>query len=129
MVWNMYKFSNSSNENLKGVDFRLVQVANLALRISKVDFGISSGVRTAKEQKELFIKGSSQLDGVNQKSKHQLGLAVDFFAYVDGKTNYDDVNMQTVALAFFEASSILDVRILWGGHWKSFVDLPHIELR
>ena len=36
------------------------------------------GLRTAEEQKKLFKKGRSKLDGVVKKSQHQTGNAIDF---------------------------------------------------
>lgn len=60
-----FKFSAASANRLQTVDVRLQAIANYALEISKVDFGIPSngGLRTAEEQNALFHGGKSQLDG------------------------------------------------------------------
>ena len=52
----MFKLSSSSEERLSGVDDRLKRVVELALTISKVDFGIPKfgGLRTEEEQYQLF---------------------------------------------------------------------------
>lgn len=108
------------------------------------DFGISSGFRTAEEQFELFKKGRAfaygewkitdleavitNCDGYDVKSAHQSGYALDFFAYVDGKANYEPCNLALIATCFFEAASDLGLNIDWGGSFKSICDAPHIEI-
>ncbi|MBS3789201.1 hypothetical protein KGY79_13530, partial [Candidatus Bipolaricaulota bacterium] len=75
----MYKFSDLSKRRMGGVDERLVALMYEALKNSPVDFGIAwrGGRRTAKEQKELFVKGRSYKDGYDKMSKHQTGHAID----------------------------------------------------
>ena len=79
-----YSFSLASERNMSGVDTRLKRIANRALEITKVDFGIPAdgGRRTAERQHELFENGKSKADGYHKKSKHQSGRALDFYAYV-----------------------------------------------
>jgi len=125
-----FKLGKSSKINLKGVNAQLYAIIELALTISKVDFGIPSngGLRTADEQHKLFIEGQSQLDGYNKKSNHQSGNAFDVFAYVDGAASYDEKDLLEVATAILAAASQLKIRLRWGGHWVNFVDIPHFEL-
>jgi len=33
-----------------------------------------------------------------------------------------------VACAFLQAANELQIKIQWGGLWKSFEDMPHFEL-
>lgn len=126
----MFKLSNSSKDRLKGVDARLIEVIELALSISLVDFGIPSdgGLRTPKRQNELFKQGLSQLDGYKKLSNHQTGRAFDVFAYVDGKASWDELHLTHVATAILAAASQLGVPLRWGGHWRNFKDLPHFEV-
>ena len=128
-VHSNFKFSKTSLKSMEGVDDRLVKLAHLALKYTRVDFGIPStgGLRDADIQYQLFSKGKSQCDGINKKSKHQLGMALDFFAYKD-KVTYERMYMLEVAFAFLKASRELGIRIDWGGFWNNFEDLPHIEL-
>ena len=132
----MFSLGNNSRRNLKGVDPKLIEVVQLALTISKVDFGVpsSGGVRSIDQQRELFNNKSSQLDGLTRRSRHQvdlkdgLGKAVDVFAYVDGKASYDLLHLTHIATAMFAAAATVGVLLNWGGHWRKFVDAPHFEI-
>lgn len=131
----MFKLSNKSKKNREGVDPMLIAVSNRAIQITKVDFGIPStgGVRSDEFQNELFVDGKSKVDGYDNRSKHQkakdgYGKALDVFAYVNGHANWEIKNLAQIACAFFQAASELNVRIKWGGLFKSYVDGPHFEL-
>jgi len=126
----MFYMGENSIKNMEGVEFSLKQVTYRALVISKVDFGIPStgGLRTQAEQKALFAAGKSKADGTNSVSKHQLGQAIDMYAYVDGKASWDHYHLVQVATAFLQAAIELDIPIKWGGFFHSFTDMPHFEL-
>ena len=126
----MFKLGTNSIQNLDGVNSELYKVIELALTISKVDFGIprDGGLRTAERQNELYKDKKSQLDGFIKKSNHQTGNAFDVFAYVDGKASWDEYHLHEVATAVLAAASQLGVALVWGGHWRNFIDMPHFEL-
>jgi peptidoglycan L-alanyl-D-glutamate endopeptidase CwlK len=126
----MYKFSSRSLERMEGLDCRLVLIAHEAIKITKIDFGIpsSGGLRTAAQQKALYDEGASQLDGIKNKSYHQTGKALDFFAYVDNKASWETEPMALIACAFLQAASNLGYKLEWGGLWTSFTDYPHVQL-
>lgn len=116
---------------MAGINYNLIEVAELALKLSPIDFGIPEfgGVRTKEEQLKLFNDKKSQLDGDIKRSKHQGGNALDVFAYVDGKASWDEGHLTTVAAAMLEAANMLNVKLSWGGHWVNFCDMPHFEVR
>lgn len=126
----MFKLSKNSIAFLAGVDHRLIEISDLALQITPIDFGIPvyGGVRTALEQRELFSDGKSRCDGYDKKSKHQSGQAMDFFAYVNGKASWEGYHLAVVAAAHLQAASILGHKLEWGGLWDEFKDLCHVEL-
>lgn len=126
----MWALSNSSLKNREGVDGRLILINDLALSISPIDFGIPSmgGLRTAEQQQQLFIDGKSNCDGYENVSLHQKGLALDFYAYKDGKASWDELDLALVAAAHLQAATMLNIRLEWGGLWHSFKDYPHIQL-
>lgn len=137
----MFKLSTRSKTNRAGVDPRLIEISDLAITLTLVDFGHGpdSGVRTDARQAELFAADASQKDGINRRSMHQDGKALDFYAFVDGKASWHHPHLMAVACAMFQAAAILDYRIRWGGMWKSSKpqvvdgvpygwDCPHIEL-
>ena len=118
-------FSERSKAKLQGVDPRLVKVAELALQRSPFDFGITCGLRTLEEQKELVAKGASK----TMKSKHLEGRAIDFVVYINGKANWDLSNYEKVAQVFLEVGKEQGVELEAGAFWKSFKDGPHIQLK
>jgi len=127
----MFKLSEKSKERLKGVDPRIIEIVDLALTITHIDFGIpgDGGIRTAERQLELYEKGVSKCDGYNSKSYHQTGLAFDVYAYVDGKASWDRNHLTSVAAAILQAASQLGYKLEWGGLWNLFVDMPHFQLK
>ncbi len=119
-----YKFSQRSLDNLKGVHKDLVEVMTEALKVTPIDFGIIEGVRSFARQKELFDAGKSQ----TMHSRHLVGKAVDFAAYVDGEITWEEQYYQMVASAVKLAAFKCGVPITWGGDWVTFKDSDHIEL-
>jgi len=124
-----FKFSSTSLERMAGVDPRLIEIANLALKLTKFDFGIPEhgGIRTAGEQYELFRDGKSKCDGYNKPSNHQSGLALDVYAYVNGAASWREYHLAMVAAAMLQAAAMLGYKLSWGGLWD-WQDMPHFEL-
>lgn len=112
------------------MDPRLIEISDLAIKLTRFDFGIpaDAGVRTAERQRELFDSGKSKCDGTNKLSRHQSGKALDVYAYVDGKASWDEYHLAMVAAAMLQAASILGYKLSWGGLWESWQDMPHFEL-
>ena len=61
-----FKLSNRSKGKLEGVHPDMVAVVERAIELTKVDFGVTYGVRTVEEQEKLVASGRSQ----TMKSKH-----------------------------------------------------------
>ena len=125
-----FSLSARSVSHMLGVDARLITVAYRAIEITKIDFGIpgTGGLRTADQQHTLFLDGKSNADGFKKLSKHQQGRALDFFAYVDGEASWQEAHLAQVAAAFLQAALETGVRIRWGGLFRSFTDMPHVEI-
>lgn len=124
----MYKFSTSSLQRMKGIDPRLKQIAELAIIITPIDFGIpkDGGFRTPERQNALFNEGRSKLDGYKKIGPHQKGMALDVYAYVDGEASWDKMHLTIVAGAMLEAARQLGHTLTWGGWWPW--DMPHFQL-
>ena len=107
----------------------LRRVADRAIQITKIDFGIphGGGVRSAEFQNSLYKEGLSMCDGYEKLSNHQTGNALDFYAYVDGKASWEHEHLAQVACAFLQAANELGVKLKWGGLFQSFTDMPHVE--
>tara|TARA_R110002020_G_scaffold170207_1_gene359563 strand:- start:1156 stop:1554 length:399 start_codon:yes stop_codon:yes gene_type:complete len=125
-----YQFSQRSFTNMAGVRPELIEIALQAIQMSPIDFGIpsSGGLRTAEEQKALFVNGKSKCDGEVKKSYHQSGNALDFYAYVDGAASWKEEHLAIVAAAFLQAAIELGYTLEWGGLWKGFRDMPHVQM-
>lgn len=120
----MFRFSQRSEDNLKGVHPDLVRVVRRALTLSEVDFGVIEGLRTMARQQELVKAGASQ----TMKSRHLTGHAVDLAAFVGGSIRWDWPLYHKIASAMKAAAAAEGVPIEWGGDWKSFKDGPHFQL-
>lgn len=119
----MYRLSNRSRRNLEGVHPDLVKVVERAIQITKVDFAITEGLRTAERQRQLIKQGVSR----TQHSRHLTGHAVDVVAY--GVPNvWAWPHYHAIAKAFKDAAAELQIPIVWGGDWLRFKDGPHFEL-
>lgn len=132
-----FKFGKTSKAKLETVAPELAAVAEVALRYSKIDFGITEGLRSEQKQKQLVAEGASK----TMNSKHLSGNAIDIVAYVDGKVTWELQYYEEIAESFKKAKNDLDVQIRWGGNWSGyktddfkldpnnkFVDAVHYEL-
>ena len=123
----MFQLSQRSITNMEGVDNRLIDIVNTAIKISPIDFGIpeDGGIRTPEKQNELFNLKRSKADGYNKKSKHQpsdtdgKGKAIDVYAYINGKASWDLVHLAIVAGVFFAVAAKFGVQLRWGGTFGS----------
>lgn len=125
-----FSLSTRSISHMFGMDSRLITVAYRAIEITKIDFGIpaTGGLRTADQQNALFQDGKSKADGFEKLGKHQSGKALDFYAYVDGEASWKEKHLAQIAAAFLQAALEAGVRIRWGGLFRSFTDMPHVEI-
>ena len=125
----MPRFGKRSKERLKGVDERLVNVANELVKI--MDCTVLEGLRTKERQSKLIAEGKSK----TKYSKHIEGKAIDIAPYpIDWEDRERFHYMGGMARGIGHA---LGVTVRWGGDWDSdgevkdnnFDDLVHIELR
>lgn len=136
-----YALGSSSKRNMEGVDMRLKEIAHLAITLTVIDFGIPStgGKRTAEVQNGLFVEDKSDCDGYDKISEHQLGNALDFYAYAHGKASWEPHYLAIIGCAFLQAASILGYKLEWGGLWQRRTpkyingipygwDMPHTQL-
>ena len=146
MAWTL---SNSSKAHKESLHPDLQKIIEKALLVSPFDFGISSGYREPKKQFELFKVGReyrggqwvivdrskilTYLDGYVKKSKHNElpSHAFDFFIWIPDHKElmYDSYYMSALAGVFKEIAKEEKIEITWGGDWKKFRDLPHIQLK
>jgi len=126
-----FQLGKNSMKNMENIDDRLIDIAELAIKLSPIDFGIPSngGFRSTQDQAELYASGKSKCDGTTNKSYHQTGKALDVFAYDDGKASWDTLHLTTIATAMLQSASQLGIELQWGGLWRSWQDLPHFQIK
>ena len=123
----MFKYSKKSLNILNKVDNRLRIIFYELIKITKIDVGITYGIRTLEEQQAIFNNGKSQCDGVKNVSKHQIGQAVDFVCYKDNKYT-TDIKYYYYVVGLIEKIALdLDIKIQ-SGIWWTFEDGGHVEL-
>jgi len=145
-----YRYSKSSQNKIDTTHILCQDLCEEAIEIASTrilhcpDFGISCGLRTEEQQWGLYMQGRisspsgyqitnpkkvvTNCDGIHIKSKHQSGKAIDFFAYINGKANYEPSNLALIATCFFAAAEEMKLNIQWGGNWFNMSDGGHIEI-
>lgn len=111
-----FKFSQRSENNLKGIHPDLERVVRLAITLTEVDFGVIEGLRTIEKQREYVASGASK----TLNSRHLTGHAVDLMAYVGGAGRWDWPLYYKLADAMKAAAKQLGIPIVWGGTGKNF---------
>ena len=148
----MFRLSTRSMSRLEGINPDLITVVTEAIKLTKVDFGVTCGMRTVEEQEKLVASGASQ----TMKSKHLEGRAVDLVAYVGSSVTWQLNMYDDLADSMAKAAKDLGVPLKWGAAWtvgdiskyegtmedamneyidlrrsqgrRPFIDAPHFEM-
>lgn len=114
------RLNKRSLDLLAGVDPRLADLIDVSAQ--KVDYNVivTEGYRTKERQAELVKMGKSQ----TQNSYHLRGKAVDVMVN-DGWKFEDYRNFADVVKA---TAKERNVKITWGGDWKTLKDGPHFQI-
>tara|TARA_R110000772_G_scaffold66051_2_gene147315 strand:+ start:350 stop:799 length:450 start_codon:yes stop_codon:yes gene_type:complete len=110
----MFKLSTRSMSRLEGINPDLITVVTEAIKLTKIDFGVTCGMRTVEEQEKLVASGASQ----TMNSKHLKGRAVDLVAYIGSDITWKLNKYDDLADAMAVAAGKLDVSIKWGAAWS-----------
>jgi len=110
----MFKLSTRSMSRLEGINPDIITVVAEAIKLTKVDFGVTCGMRTVEEQEKLVASGASQ----TMKSKHLEGRAVDLVAYVGSSVTWQLNMYDDLADAMAAAARKLNVPVKWGAAWS-----------
>lgn len=94
-----------------------------------VDVLITSTYRDFESQDALYAQGRTKpgLKVTNAKggqSVHNFRAAADFVPLKDGNPDWNDLKKFAICGQVAKA-----VGLDWGGEWKSFKDLPHVQLK
>lgn len=113
-----FKLSTRSKDRLEGVHPDLVATVERAIQLTKVDFGVTCGLRTLQEQKDLVAKGASQT--MNSKHLRQgdgYSHAVDVVAYIGPRISWEVALYDDICDAMAIAAREVGCPIKWGAAW------------
>ena len=119
------ELSKLSLERLEGVDERLKAIVIECAARCSYPFNVSEGLRTKEQQREYVRQGKSR----TMNSKHLTGKAVDLYPLTMNRKQVDWSRFEELADLMFQVAKDQDTEIVWGGHWKTFVDKCHFELK
>jgi len=109
-----FKLSKRSLANLEGVRPELIEVVNFAIQVTRIDFGVTEGLRTVDRQRELVASGASQ----TMNSKHIKGHAVDLMAYIGTRASWELNLYDDIADAMRLGALEVGVPLVWGAAWN-----------
>lgn len=109
-----FKLSTRSLKNLEGVKPELVEVVKFAITVTRIDFGVTEGLRTVQRQRELVAAGASQ----TMNSKHITGNAVDVVAYIGPRISWELNLYDDIADAMRLGAIEVGVPLKWGAAWN-----------
>jgi len=119
------KLSELSKKRLEGVDERLTAIVIECAKRCPFPFNVSEGQRSEAKQREYVRQGKSR----TMKSKHLIGKAVDLYPLTMNRKAVDWTRFEDLAKVMFQVAGEMDVKLVWGGNWKTFVDKCHFELK
>lgn len=120
----MFKFGTRSISNLTGVHEHLQNLMHASITTSPHDFLITEGLRSPTRQQKLVDEGKSK----TLNSRHLTGHAIDLAILKGSQVVWDIKDYQELALHIKAKAKEMDIPIIWGGDWKTFVDGVHYEL-
>jgi len=120
----MPHFSEMSRSRLLTCDSRLIAVCSDV--IEHYDFSIICGHRTREEQENAVDAGASMLQWPHSRHNRWPSLGVDVAPW---PINWnEEERFIELAGALIYAARVRGIAIEWGGHWRSFRDLPHLQV-
>ena len=134
-----------------------MNIVKASIKTTKIDFGVTCGLRTKSEQAELVKKGASQTMNSRHLPQESTGTshAVDLVAYISGRVSWELNLYDDIADAIKDAAIKEGKSIRWGAAWhkplnewdgtaedlmneyidtrrsqgrRPFIDAPHFEL-
>lgn len=124
--------ARTNETRLAQVDAELAEKCRQIIRLAALEnfaLIVTQGYRSIEEQNRLYRIGRRGKKGEKKvtnarggQSKHNFKKAVDFAFVVRGAISWDEKLYTNLGRWAHQ------VGLKWGGDWKSFRDLPHVEL-
>lgn len=126
----MFELSGRSLQHLADVHPDLVRLVKRSIERTKVDFGVSEGVRDFDRQAQLLKERKTQLTHSQHFIQEHTGFghAVDIFAYHNGREVWSEKYYRPIVQTFITEAIVLGVQVQFGHLWKDFQDSMHIQL-
>ena len=127
----MPSFGYTSKSRLSTCHPLIQLVCNRIIETYDITIVQYGGFRTAAEQQRLFERGASKVEWPDSKHNNTFegrpySLAVDIGPW---PLDWDNLpEFHHMAGRVLQAADDLGIRLIWGGHWKTFKDYPHFEL-
>lgn len=114
-----FRLSSRSLSKLNNVHPDMTDIVHRAIQITRVDFGVTQGLRTLEMQKRLYAAGRSQ----TMASKHLAqwdgySHAVDVVAWYNGEICWELNLYDDICDAFKQAAIEKGVAVKWGAAWS-----------
>ena len=140
-------------ENLRPKTMQLCKLFIEACRKAGINLTITQTLRSMELQDAYYSQGREELEIVNLKRKkvglekltakenvivtnakagsspHNYGLAWDFVPIVNGKADYDNLELFKKCGEIAKKISFEGYYLEWGGDFKKIIDRPHIQLK
>lgn len=134
-----------SNERLKGVNPKLVEVVKQAAKASPFAIRVIEGLRSAARQNQLYAQGRTKPGKIvtwTRNSKHMIqsdgtGHAVDLAPLINGAIPWNDkARFRLINDLMQAAADDVGIAVRWGADWnrngvpwqKGEYDGPHFEV-
>lgn len=131
LMSNISNVDDRSERNIATLVAEVQPIARLLVQkaaLSGIKIKIISGLRTYKEQDELYAQGRTKAGPIvthalGGYSNHNFGIAFDIGVFEGTKYLTESNKYKAVGVLG------LDLGLEWGGNWKTIVDQPHFQLR
>ncbi|WP_367352786.1 M15 family metallopeptidase [Achromobacter animicus] len=125
-----FRLSQRSLARLEGVHPDLVDVVQLAIQRTSVDFTVVEGVRTLAQQHDYVRRGASQtMASYHLPQRDGLSHAVDLAPIVNGGIPWSNWQaFADLAAVVKGCAAEIGVPVEWGGDWKTLKDGPHFQI-
>lgn len=120
-----FHFSLTSEDRLKDCHADLQTICRTV--IQEYDHSVICGYRDEEAQGKAFKDGKSKLQWPDSKHNQLPSMAVDVAPYPIDWDNTE--RFHELAGHMLEVAYLLNINLEWGGHWKTFKDFPHYQLK
>lgn len=131
-MWTQEKIEKQNADKLSQVKPLLADKCRQIIELAKAEkytLLVTNGYRSNEEQDKLYRIGRRGIPGEKKvtnakggQSNHNTKDAIDFAFIINGEVSWDEKLYQNIG----RWAKVVGLK--WGGNWKLFKDLPHVEI-